>query len=187
MAEAQFAKGKITVTHINVRQSISILILRLILIDILSATVLITFHSVLFNTQISNMLNINPNLSNTVLFVLLVIGKITLTVYLVLEWMNEYYEITPESIIHRKGVIFKSMEKRSLDKVRNVNLVRGLFAGLLNYGTIRLYDIRLNKYMDLYLVHNPIRYLHILENLLPNLEESKEFFVERGLQDEQDQ
>lgn len=175
-------KNKITVTHINVRQSISLLILRLILIDIISAVLFISFHSLLFNTGISRTLNLNPDFYYIILFLILIIAKISLTVYLVLEWLSEYYEITPEAIIHRKGFVFKNIDKRSLDKVRYINLIRGPVAGILNYGTLRLFDIRLNKYMDLYLIHNPIRYMHILEDLLPNLEEKKEFFIERGLE-----
>lgn len=176
LAKRSNAPG-IMVTHLTVRQSITILILKLILIDIITAIVFLISHSILFNTQISSDLNINQTVYNTAIFLFLIFAKIFLTIYLVFEWLNEYYEIKPNAIIYKRGIIFRKVKKHDLVLIRAAKVERGLFARLLNYGSINLYDIRLNQEMKLYLIHNPIKYLHILESIIPDLEEEKQFFA----------
>jgi hypothetical protein len=51
------------------------------------------------------------SLFNIPVFVLLVLGKSVLTFYAIMQWLCEYYEITPEFIYHRRGAIFKTEEK----------------------------------------------------------------------------
>lgn len=176
LAKKSSARG-IYVTHLTVRQSITILILKLILIDILTAVIFLVSHSILFNTDVTNSLNINQNFYNTLVFLILVFCKISLTIYLVLRWLNEYYEIKPNEIIHKNGIIFRKVKRHDLALIRAAKVKRNLVARLLNYGTIDLYDIRLQKDIELYLIHNPIKYLRILESIIPDLEEEKQFFA----------
>ncbi|MBI3888120.1 PH domain-containing protein [Candidatus Microgenomates bacterium] len=98
------------------------------------------------------------------------ICKIFLSIYIVLLWLNEYYEITPENIIHKRGIIFRKSEMYRLSKVREIKVHDSFLGELLNFATITLYDIRLQKYLDLYLIHNPKRYERILKTLRPSLE-----------------
>lgn len=174
---------KIYVSHLTVRQSISILILKLILIDIITAVIFLVFHSILFNTNIASNLDSSPTFYNTIIFLLLVLGKISLTAYLVTEWLNEYYEIKPDAIIHRRGLFFRHSNRQDLVLIRQARLAYGFFGKILNYGTISLFDIRLNKQIELYQIHNPIKYLHILEEIIPDLEEEKQFFRGKNVED----
>lgn len=98
------------------------------------------------------------------------IFKIGLTMHVVLLWLNEYYEITPEHIVHKKGFIFRKSETYSLDKVRAIDVNDSFLGEIFNFATVTLYDIRMRKYLDLYLIHNPQRYVKILRTLKPNLE-----------------
>lgn len=167
----------IFVSHLTVRQSITILISKLILIDVITAVIFLVSHSILFSTNVNESLNINQNAYNVGIFLILIFAKIALTIYLVLEWLNEYYEIKPDEIIHKKGVIFRKVKRHDLALIRAAKVERGLIARLLNYGTINLYDIRLNKDIGLYLIHNPLKYLLTLESIIPDLEEEKHFFA----------
>ena len=103
---------------------------------------------------------------------------------MVLEWLNEYYEITPKNIIYKRGLIFREIDRFSLDKVRAVGVQQGIFGKLINSGTVTLYDVRLNKYIDLFQIHNPMKYLHVLEDLIPNLEERKTVLREHMKEEE---
>lgn len=174
----------IYVSHLTVRQSITILILKLILIDIITAALFLVFHSILFGTNAGESLNLNQNFYNSMVFVILVLCKITLTVYLTLEWLNEYYEIRLNEITHKRGIIFRKVKRQDTLLIRAAIIERGLFARLLNYGSIKLYDIRLNKEIELYLIHNPIKYLRILEKIIPDLEEEKKFFAREKVLEE---
>ena len=119
-------------------------------------------------------------------FIFLVFVKIVLSIYIVLEWLNEYYEVTPAMIYHRRGVVFKKEEKVPLTIIWQVELSQGVLGKLLNYGTINLFDQRFNKHMNLYLIHNPIRYYKILEELIPRLEERRDTIREHILETDED-
>lgn len=159
---------KLTLTYLNIRQSIAILISKLILIDLILAVIVIAFYFML--VQGNQFLN---GLSQSVfLFFFGIIGiiKIALTVYVILKWLEEYYEMTPEYIVHKHGLIFKKQEQYRLDHVRRMTVQDSFLGELFNFGTITLYDIRFNKYLDLYLIHNARRYAKVLKELLPELE-----------------
>lgn len=162
--------AKITLTYLNVRQSITILLAKLILTDVILAFIVIFFYFTLIEgQQYFSFIAGNPWIF-LIGFIILGIIKIGLSVYVVLEWLNEYYEITPEVIMHKKGFIFRKTEKYNLDKVRRVSIQSTFLGEIFNYATVSLYDIRLNKYLDLYLIHNPERYVKILRMLCPDLE-----------------
>lgn len=176
--------NKIYVTHLTVRQSITILVIKLILVDLVTAVIFLFFHSMLFNTNIPENLGISQNYYNTVIFLILVFGKILLTLFLTLEWINEYYEIIPDAVIHKRGIIFRKIKKQDLVLIRLIKIEHGLLGRILNYGTISLYDIRLHKEIKLYLIHNPLKYITIFKEIIPDLEEEKSFFLrEKRLED----
>lgn len=172
---------RIALTYLNIRQSISILLFKLILIDFLAAFSTIVFYFAL----IMGMQTINYPLSNPtlvmLLFTILGIIKISVSVYIVLLWLNEYYELTPYEIIHNRGIIFRKEEKYRLSNVRAMKFSDSFIGELCNFGTITLYDIRMQKYLDLYLIHNPLRYVHVLETLKPGIEETKEETILPGV------
>jgi hypothetical protein len=161
----------ITVTHLNIRQSIAILLAKLILTDILLSIVVIGFYFLL--VQADN--NLNQGVSQNSIIFLIVFGaiglvKLIISSYIVLQWLNEYYEITPEAVIHKRGIVHKRSEKFSLDKIRAVRVEDTFLGEIFNYATVSLYDIRLNKYLDMYLIHHPDRYVNVLRRLRPHLE-----------------
>ena len=96
---------------------------------------------------------------------------IFLIVYGVLQWLNEYYEINPQCVIHRKGLIFKKEEKCALENIVYISLKQDMLGRLLNYGTITLYDFQRTPNMDLYLIHNPLKHLDVLEKLIPKADQ----------------
>lgn len=165
---------KITLTHLNIRQSIAVLLTKLIFIDCLLSVTVVGFYFILVQgDQIISALSSNASLFLGVFFGL-GITKVFLTMYIVLSWLNEYYEITPENIIHKKGIIFTKTEQYALDKIRTMDIQDNLIGELCNFATITLYDIRLNKYLDMYLIHNPQRYTAILKALRPHIEMRKD-------------
>lgn len=164
------ADHKITFTYLNIRQSIVILLAKLIFIDFLLAVLVIGFYFVLVRSD--EIFGISLDITSLFLaaFVITGIIKIALSIYVVLLWLNEYYEITPESIIHRTGVIFRKAQLYELDKIRVMDVQDSFIGEIFNFATITLYDIRLNKYLDMYLIHNPQRYAHVLKELRPHIE-----------------
>lgn len=160
----------ITLTYLNIRQSISILIAKLVVIDLALAVVVIFLYYLLVNGNIFfKQLSSNAPLF-LIIFSLVGFIKIALTIYTVLLWLNEYYEITPEHIVHRRGIIFKKRIMYKLANVRQIGVEDSFLGEMFNFGTITFYELRLNKYIDMYLIHNPRRYAKVLKQMKPDLE-----------------
>jgi hypothetical protein len=111
----------------------------------------------------------NPNLF-LIIFACVGFLKISMGVWVILQWMNEYYEITPDYIIHKSGIIFKNQQRYRIELVRLMKVTDSFLGELFNYGDISLYDVRLNKYLNMYMIHNPQRYANVLKELKPTLE-----------------
>lgn len=164
------ANEKITLTYLNVRQSISILIAKLILIDVILAVLVIGFYFLII--QSNQLINNIGYITNLFLGFFITIGifKILVGCYVVLLWLNEYYEITPEFVVHKTGLIFKKEEHYRIDHIRRIDVEDSFLGELFNFATVTLYDIRLNKYLDMYLIHNARRYAKVFQQLRPNIE-----------------
>ncbi len=164
------ADKAIYLTFLNIRHSISILLLKLVFIDFLAAALLIaSYFSLLSGQDLLGVHLIDPPIFLTV-FGILGIFKVFTTIYVVLQWLYEYYEITPDEIVHKNGIIFRKVEKYRFDNVRAVSLSENFIGEMLNFGTITLYDLRMQKYLDMYLIHNPSRYFKVIKSLNPNIE-----------------
>lgn len=160
----------ITLTYINIRQSISILIFKLVFIDLFFAGLVIgAYYIVSTGIGIFEVASLDPN-SFLIIFITLGMIKLLLGTYAILLWLNEYYEITPEFVSHRKGIIHRTQEKYKLENLRKIIVDNTLFGEIFNFGTVSFYDIRLNKYLDMYLIHNPDRYARIFKTLIPDIE-----------------
>lgn len=177
-------KDKISISHINIRQSISILIIKLILIDIFTAIIIGMLFLTLNLVEVGLRFGLNAFYTTFILFGILAVIKISISIYIVLNWISDYYEITPKEIIHRKGVLFTKEQRVNFDDIRKIELMQGLFGRIFNCGTICLYDFRLNKDMEAYLIHNPIRYGKILKELMPDAELTKEVVREKVFREE---
>ena len=176
---------KIYVTHITIRQSISVLLLKLILIEIMATTAIILFHTFIISTNVVDVaasIAGNFKIFNIPLFLSLVFAKICLTLFVIIGWLNNYYEITPRELIHKKGFIFKKEEKHTLNHLISVKIEHGIMGRIFNYGTLNLYNKELKKDMIIYAIHNPIKYHHILQNLLPAANQEKAILREHILE-----
>lgn len=157
----------ITVTHLNIRPSISLLIGQLVLLDILVMLVIIGGYLVILQFQ-SDIDLILRSLSGLFILWAVFLAQIFLTIFASLQWINDYYELTPTCIIHKKGVIFRKIEKYSLENLMYLNVEQSTLGTLLNYGTLTFLSQRREKLLELYLIHNPNKYLEVIENLKPN-------------------
>lgn len=167
-------KHTITMTHLNIRQSIVFLLAKLIVTDILLAIIIIGFYLILIWVENSSGTSFDSMFLFPIAFSINGLLKILLSVYIVLQWLNEYYEITPEYIYHKKGIIFRKVEEFRVDQIRRIDVQDSFLGELFNFATISIYDTRLNKTLDLYLIHNPKRYVQVLKELKPDLEEEED-------------
>ena len=93
--------------------------------------------------------------------------KLFLSLFIILQWLDEYYEIKPTKFTHRTGSIFKKELSYTYTHIMSIDLEQSFWGRLFNYGTIHMYDRYINKHLYLYLIHNPKRYYNILKSLIP--------------------
>lgn len=167
------AEKKIVVTHINARQSISILILKLVTIDLIAATIIGLFYLSLLSGFLIDF-RVGLTWANIILYAFFVIFEITLTIYVVLDWLSEYYEITPEHITHRYGILQPKEKKHKISLIDNLTLEQGFVGKFLKFGTISAYNYRHNRILTFYNIHNPHRYMAVLEKLTPEADTAKD-------------
>lgn len=175
---------QIAVTHINVRQSIFFLLLRLFVIDLIAAFMVWLFLSSFDVAGLSDQMKLEFIAGSRIYFVAVIIVKIYLTLFVVLQWLNEYYEISPNMVTHRRGFIWKKEDQYPLRHIRLVRVDQGMIGRIFGYGTIELLDWDLARYTTLYLVHNPMKYFYILEGLLPRATSEKHVVVEKIIEEE---
>lgn len=166
-------RKKISVSHVDVRLSISFLLLKLIFADLITTLFFAFIYTVLIATGFITYVNPLAPSFTIIVFIIGTFMETLLTIYIILEWLSEYYEISPYAVTHRHGVIFKKEDRYGFQNIKQVRVEQGLMGNFLNYGTIVLFDWRLSKYAELYSVHNPMRHMKILEELLPNVDEHK--------------
>ena len=164
--------NKIHVTHLNVRSSISILLIQILFVNLLSYFVIVAGYLFILNYLEAVTLALRST-TGLILLLIVFIGQFFLIVYGLLQWMNDYYELTPETIIHKKGLIFRKREKYSMQHVHYITISQDLIGKVFNYGTITLFDQRRTKLLDLYLIHNPTRYREVFEKIKPDIDESE--------------
>ena len=167
-------KKQIVVTHLTIRQSIFFLVIKLFAIEILAAASLIYYLTNIYPSEIVNEFGLRAFLLPV--FVMSVLIKTFFTVFTIVQWLEEYYEITPKQIVHRNGFIFKREEAYKLDHIGSLEINQNILGRIFNYGTISLYDWTIEKDIYLYLIHNPFKYHKILEGLLPDVDTKKTVF-----------
>ena len=160
------------VTYVHIRLSISFLLLKLVAIELIAAILITMLHLFLFSPYPA-LFNLELRVFDMPFFIVLVLIKMSLTIFVIPQWLNEYYEITADTLTHRKGVLLRREEKFPIKHMAFIEFSQGILGKLFNYGTISLYNGRRLKYEDLYQIHNPIQYSHILEDLLPDIDETK--------------
>src|SRR3989344_8316511 len=174
----------IVVTHVTIRQSIFFLVMKLIVIEVVAGIAVAIFHTIILSPNVRG--NINPDLIvfNIPLFVAVAFAKIILTIFVIIQWVNEYYEITPKEVIHKKGLIFKKEERHTLNHLVTLEVEQGLVGRIFHYGTLKLFNKETKKDTYLYLIHNPMKYHRILQDIIPQADTGKQVFREHLLEED---
>lgn len=184
--EKEALKKEIVVNHINIRQSISILLFKIIMLDFIGAAFTSLYFSLVTFTPSTSIVSSLISF-NVLYFVLLGLAKLFFTIYIILSWFNEYYEVTPNVVIHKKGFFKRDEEELRLSIVRALKLYQGFGGRIFNFGSIELFDERRNKRMELYLIHNPHRYINIIEKLIKEPNEVRHIIRPHLFQEDDEQ
>lgn len=158
-------KENIPTEKIKLRESLSLLGLRLIVTEIIFG--LLFFLGVTLFSLLNPLLSF-IQLSSVYLaaFLFLLITNIILVAYVVLKWYSEFAEVTKEDVMKHNGILYKKEEKFGLSFVEAVAFNQSLLGMMLNYGTIEIYDPSLKEKVYIVNVSDPKKHSKILENVL---------------------
>lgn len=172
-------ENTIAVTHVNIRQSISFLLLKLVLIDILAAIAFLLFFPLLL-ANLSLGAKSLTFFSYGLYFFIIVIFKIPLSLFVVLSWLFEYYEIWRNRVVHKKGIFWTKREDHEFKDLKYLKFEQGILGKLLNFGTIIIFDWKNEVEATLYFIHNPKKHYDLLKRLVPTIEREEKTFFEHS-------
>lgn len=168
------SKNSFEVTHVNVRTSVVFLILKLVVLDILATATALVFFGIISSGTLSDQTNLFL-ISNSAFYFLTLAGfKIILTLYVVFQWLNEYYEITPTQVVYKRGIIWRKVDVYDYAHIRSLGINQGLLGRIFNFGSLSVYDRGVYKYYYLNYIHNPDRYFKLLKTLCPDADIEKD-------------
>jgi len=171
-------KKSFPISHVNVRSSIVFLVSKLLALDLIATLIALVFFGVISVDVIPSATKIMLVSNNVWYFVVLAIVKIILTFYLILQWLNEYYEITPNEIIYRRGIIWRKEDVYDFVHIRSIGIHQSFLGRIFNFGTLEVFDRGVYKYYYLRFIHNPRRYFELLHTLVPDADIEKNVFRE---------
>lgn len=180
-------KKQIIVSHITIRQSIFFLHLRLVALEIIAGLGLIILLMMSFSHELPTEIGQRIIELNIPVFIFLVFIKLGFMIFIIVSWLNEYYEITPKEVIFKKGMLFKKEQKHLLKHIGKIEIEQGIFGRIFNFGTVKLFNWTTEKYIYLYLIHNPIKYQHILESITPEADFGRDVTREHILEFEEEE
>jgi len=167
------SEGKIEVTHITVRQSLFFLIVKLFVLEILAAAGLIIFFAIILSQNAVSLISSNYYFFVIPFFLVIVAIKTGIMIYVVDEWLEDYYEITPREVLHKDGHFFRKEQIYPLKHLGVAKVEQGLLGRIFGYGSITLFNWVTSREIVLYLIHNPMKYYYILKELLPEADIEK--------------
>lgn len=173
------SKSAFEVTHVNIRTSIVFVILKLLVLDILASATALVFFGVISSGYLSNQISFFLISNSAFYFLILAAVKIVFTLYVVIQWLNEYYEITPQRIVYRRGIFWRKVDVYDYAHVRSLGIQQGVLGRIFNFGSLSIYDRGVYKYYYLSYIHNPQRYFKLLQNLCPDADMEKDVVREQ--------
>jgi membrane protein YdbS with pleckstrin-like domain len=149
------------------------MLLKLALVEIIFTILIMIMFYILARAEMTGLSLIELLTFQFPIFILFVCTKSYISLVVLFTWLNEYYEIFPDRIIHKRGYFFRNQTKHELADIRRITVEQGVLGKLFNFGTIDLEERFTNIHHYLYQIHNPMRYFKIIEELLPKADEEK--------------
>ncbi len=171
----------VEVSYLIVRKSAIFLIFQLMTIEGMFLVVNLIVYS---PTLLENLFGTLPEgffRTVPIILIFFLLGKIGLSIWVMLWWINEYYEILPGEIIHWRGIIARHKEVYSCKEVKSMQVDQTFLGRIFRYGTIVCFSPALNQRIILGNIGSPNRYQKIIAKFLPQLDTSQSTFFRTNL------
>ena len=126
-----------------------------------------------FQTQTPNLTLTSTAPTISSVLIIRLIGQFCyglLVLYIVLNWLYEFYITQPSGIIVRRGIIFSKEIQYSLGAIQSIGVQQGILGRIFNFGTVILYNPVLKSDLKLEFIHNPYGEAQFIQKIHPNPE-----------------
>lgn len=136
------------------RESIILLVFRLILIEVFFGLLFFLFN-ILASFIDSYLTTFNLfTLNFTILAVALLIN-VSLVIFIALKWISEFTEVSKEGVTKHTGILNKKEQKFACSFVEAAKVEQSFIGLIFKYGTVELYDPALKEKVYLLNISNP--------------------------------
>jgi len=104
-----------------------------------------------------------------VVFIVLIFAQASIIIAVVLKWWFERYEITIESIIHKRGVFRSREDIYSLKNIEAGKVSQNVFGKIFNFGTVAVFSPVLKSEYFIRDISNP----YLIKNFIVELIDDK--------------
>lgn len=143
----------------KVRSHVAVLIMKIVVAEIVLASVSFLLNSFMFSSAESNL---DPKINFFIRFLFLGVSLI-IFIYLLLSWNYEYYIISPHSISSNSRIILRKTQNIDVPGIRSIIVNQGLFGRIFNYGTLTLESPLLKENFLIKNVPSPSRHAGLIE------------------------
>lgn len=163
---------------IHLRQSTSLLILKIFFVEFLLAVLHSSVKFVLIDS--AWITEIEPSfILSSGLFLFFQLLNFYFIITIVIAWAQESYSLKATEVVVQNGIFSKQVNTYELANLQSIKLEQGLLGRMLNYGTVRLYDPTLQY--DIYLknISNPSYYIELIKTQKKKASENLAFIRRR--------
>jgi uncharacterized membrane protein YdbT with pleckstrin-like domain len=151
----EWAEGADRIDTLLIRKSLFVMFSRLIALELLIILIYLLIRVALNRFDIFAWIGMSSEPFIFALTILVVFLELFVAVYVILQWANHYYILTPMGIKYRTGILFKKEKEYSLINIQSVSYHQGMFARLFNYGDIIIFSPALQGELHLTAVSSP--------------------------------
>jgi membrane protein YdbS with pleckstrin-like domain len=105
--------------------------------------------------------------SGAVLFIVLII-YFAMVLYMILSWNKHYYVINSQAVLMYDGIIFSKSKSYDMAGVESIEVDQGLIGKVFNFGTLKLYNPRLEKEITFHRIPDPNKEAGFIHGMHPN-------------------
>ena len=170
-------KNSVPFPLLPIRRSVALFALRVILLELIFEVIYLSWRTLIHYLPFSLDTVVTLNGISIIFFLILitVIQNIIL-VYIVLSWVNDFYEIGSKEITHVTGIFSKTRRSYPYRDIQSITVHQGFMGRLLNYGEINLYIPTLGHDLHFREVASPRRFVELVKEANPNLSGGKYIF-----------
>ena len=160
----QIINNGIEIQRIRIRESVVLLVLRILLLQLLLGVFLYGITVINLMLTLEDIMD-RPFPVITLLYISSVIFFLIYTIIAILQWRNHHYVIQRNGITHRTGLFSYQEQNYSCSNIESISLNQGVWGKLFNFGTIELYDPALERHFFLHYVSQPQHNLELLKRM----------------------